>query len=143
MLRQRKRWIVFICPNVPTLAKYGIQMDEIRRWWSGLVQPLSLAVAEFVRIRRGLPSSDESAYIGKLPTDEVAVHHSASDGYLAGQRHVWLPYKPEAPASEHFATHSLAGASSLYFQRFSRTWRCPVRAIQLVPRTDASRRSKK
>jgi hypothetical protein len=38
---------------------------------------------------------------------------------LTGQRHVWLPYKPDAPASEHFATHSLAGASGLYSQRFS------------------------
>jgi hypothetical protein len=33
--------------------------------------------------------------------------------------HVRLPYKPEAPASEHFATHSLAGASGLYSQWFS------------------------
>jgi hypothetical protein len=39
--------------------------------------------------------------------------------HLPGQRLVRLPYKPEAPASEHIATHSLAGASGLYSQWFS------------------------
>jgi hypothetical protein len=41
------------------------------------------------------------------------------DYVLTGQRHVWLPYKPEAPAIEQFATRSLAGASGLYSLRFS------------------------
>ena len=41
--------------------------------------------------------------------------------------------KPEARTSEHFATHSLAGASGLYSQWLSWTCRCPVRERQCNP----------
>ena len=41
----------------------------------------------------------------------------------------------KARASEHFATHSLAGASGLYSQWFSRTGRCPANATALVATT--------
>ncbi len=43
--------------------------------------------------------------------DVLALRKGRSEfSALTGQRHVRLPYKPEAPASEHFAAHSLAGA---------------------------------
>lgn len=47
---------------------------------------------------------------------------------VVGLRHVRLPDKYEAPASEYFTTCSLADASFLYSQWFSRPWCCSVHA---------------
>ena len=65
--------------------------------------PVITSVAEVVRLQSELSRV-------RRPQELI------SGPFLTGQRHVRLPYKPEAQASEHLATHSLAGASGLYSQ---------------------------
>jgi hypothetical protein len=85
------------------------------------------ASCEVKEFRLGSRSESGSASASGVETKSVSVNRippedssrgclrQTEDGHLVlkprltGQRHVQLPYKPEAPASEHFATHSLAG----------------------------------